>query len=406
MPYDFKLPDLGEGLTQGEIVAWKVKEGDVVKVDQPLLDVMTDKATVEIPSPRAGRIAKIHAAADSVVKVGEPLVTIDVEGAPALAPPAPPLPAGDGGTSQRGEASSSKGKTTPPSPAADAGKEAAPAAGPVLATPAVRRLAKELGVDLARVRGSGPGGRVEDADVRAAAGGGGTAAEERVPLKGVRKRMAERLAESHRRAVPATLMDEADLTDLVALWEALQPEAAKRGVRLTYLAFFLRAVALALRKVPVLNAVFDEARSEIILKKRIHLSVAVASPEGLVAPVLKDAGEKDLWSLALALQALVDRAREGRLSPEDLHGGTFTVTNIGPLGGMAATPVLNPPETGILAVGRVSKRPAVRDGKIVARDLATLSLTIDHRAADGADAAGFLADLIRLLGDPKGLVPR
>jgi pyruvate dehydrogenase E2 component (dihydrolipoyllysine-residue acetyltransferase) len=431
MSRQFALPDLGEGLTEAEIVSVLVREGDVIDEDAPLLEVETDKAQVEIPSPIGGRVEKIHVAPGQIVKVGAVLVTFADSGGSATAAPARP------------KAQPEPAAPTPPAPA----REPAPAGSPVTATPATRRLARELGVDLRSVRGSGPGGRVLDADVQAAAAGTrpAPAAEaarppaaaaaragapagpakplatigleppplprfeqwgpvERAPLSHLRRTIAERMTLSATLVPHVTHFDRADITDLDAIITRNLEPARTRGVTLTLTAFLLKAAALALRAHPQFNASLDPAAGELILKRYYHLGVAVATPRGLIVPVLRDVDGKPVLEIGRELAALAQRVREGKAALDDLRGGTFTITNIGTLGGTAAIPIINYPEVAILAVARARPEPVVRQGQIVSRLMLPLTLTFDHRIADGADGARFATEIVGLLEAPERLM--
>jgi pyruvate dehydrogenase E2 component (dihydrolipoamide acetyltransferase) len=413
MARTFSLPDLGEGLTEAEIVAVLVREGDVIREDAPLLEVETDKAQVEIPSPMAGRVEKIHVTPGQTVKVGAPLVTFgDAARAAAAAVPVASAPV-----------------AARPAPA--------PAGGPVPAAPATRRLARELGVDLSRVRGSGPGGRVLDTDVRAAASGPAAATApaaparpagparplagvgleppplprfeqwgpvERAPLSHLRRTIAERMTLSAALIPHVTHFDRADITELDAIITRNLEAARARGVTLTLTAFLLKTAALALRSHPTFNATLDPAAGELILKRYYHLGIAVATERGLIVPVLRDVERKPILEIARELGALAQRVREGKASLEDLRGGTFTITNIGALGGTGALPIINHPEVAILGVARARLEPVVRQGQIVPRLLLPLTLTFDHRVADGADGARFAAEIVGLLEAPERLL--
>ena len=431
MSRPFVLPDLGEGLVEAEIVRVLVKEGEIVPEDAPLLEVETDKAQVEIPSPMAGRIEKVHVAAHQTVRVGEVLVTFaDAAGAVErpTAAAAPPRPV----AAPAASAPSAAG----PAPASGARE------GPVPATPATRRLARELGVDLRSVRGSGSGGRVLDDDVRAAAArpvdADGDAAPttrraasgdapakplarigleppalpkfeqwgavERRPLSHLRRTIAERMALSAALVPHVTHFDRADITELDALIRRNLDPARERGVTLTLTSFLLKATALALRDHPDFNASLDAEAGELILKRYHHLGVAVATDRGLIVPVIRDVDKKPLIELARELAALAQRVREGKATLEDLRGGTFTITNIGALGGTGAIPIINYPEVAILGVARAREEAVVRDGQIVPRLMLPVSLTFDHRVADGADGARFAADIVRRLERPDHLL--
>ncbi len=416
----FALPDLGEGLTEAEIVTVHVREGDVIKEDAPLLDVETDKAQVEIPSPMSGRVEKIHVRPGQTVKVGEVLVTF-ADGAEGAAPVEAPPPT-------RAAAAAPAAKAAP-----------RPEAGPVPATPATRRLARELGVDLTTVAGSGPASRVTDEDVRAAAGrapapaptarreAAGRAAEvrplarpaveapplpkfeqygpiERQPLSHLRRTIAERMALSATLIPHVSHLDKADITELDAVIRRNLDAARERGVTLTLTSFLLKAAALALQEHPRFNASLDPSAGELILKRYYHLGIAVATDRGLIVPVIRDVDKKPLLDLARELAALAQRVRDGKATLDDLRGGTFTITNIGALGGTGAIPIINYPEVAILGVARAREEAVVHDGQIRARLMLPLTLTFDHRVADGADGARFASDLVSRLKHPDQLL--
>jgi pyruvate/2-oxoglutarate dehydrogenase complex dihydrolipoamide acyltransferase (E2) component len=368
MAYEFKLPDLGEGLTEGEIARWLVSEGQEVAEDDPLVEIQTDKTTVEIPSPAAGVVSQILAAEGDVVPVGSVIVVI---GNGAAAPAPAPKPA---------SGSEPEAPTRPERPSD----------GKVRATPLVRRLAQELGVGLETVSPTGPQGRVTEADVRAAAAGGASGSEpqtpataeegRRVPLRGVRRVIAEHLTRAHREIPAVTYVEECDFTGLdLAL---LIPVT-------------LRAVAESLREVPELNARLEG--DEIVYLDRYDLGVAVQTDQGLVVPVVRGCDTRSLDELAEDVARLAEAARTGTLAPEDLRGSTFSVTSAGKLGGLMVTPLVNHPEVGILGLHRIAPRPAVRDGEVVVRRLGNVSVTFDHRVVDGARAAEFGLAVIRRL---------
>ncbi|MBI4064403.1 MAG: 2-oxo acid dehydrogenase subunit E2 [Elusimicrobia bacterium] len=405
--FEFKLPDVGEGLHEGEIVQWYVKEGDAVIQDQHLVDVLTDKATVEITSPKAGKILKLAAKPGDKVKIGEVIVVIGQEGEVL-----------EGARGRGGEgANKATASSVIANPAEGGVKQSHTSAtsfvGEILATPAVRKLAKDLGVDLAGLRGTGSGGRITEDDLRGASGKIQHPAssiqhpahgpETRVPFVGIRRKTAEKMSLSQKTAAHVTHIDEADVTELVALREKMKPVFEKEGIKLTYLSFVVKAVAAALKEFPYLNAVLDEPKQEIVLKSYYNLSIAMDTEKGLVTPVLKDCDKKDLKEIARELSLLVDKALAGKLEPAELQGGTFTITNIGPIGGLAATPIVNYPETGILGVMKIAKRPAVKNGQIAVRDLMNLCLSFDHRVLDGAYAARFTTALIKRLENPAAL---
>jgi pyruvate dehydrogenase E2 component (dihydrolipoamide acetyltransferase) len=414
MAFEFHLPDIGEGVVEGEIVAWKVKVGDRVKLDQPIVEIMTDKATVEIPSPRAGVIAAINYADGQICPVGKVLLVIEEDGAGAAAQP---------GASLRPAAAS------PPhhSGAVVGGVEVIEvidATGDrerVLATPATRRLARQLGVELVRVPASGKRGRVTGEDVRgfaarpvavapAAAPPAGRAfapiaiasvgAEERIPFRGIRKRISDNMVRSTQTASHFTYVEEVDMTELVAVRDRAKSRAAERGVKLTYLPFIVKAVVSGLKKWPQLNASLDETTQEIVRKRYYHIGIAAQSPQGLAVSVVRDADRRSLFDLAREIDRLGEAVRNNTASRDELTGSTFTISSLGKLGGVLATPIINFPEVGIIGVHKIEERPAVRNGQIVARWLMNLSISLDHRLVDGWDGAMFLQDVKTLLEDP------
>ncbi len=389
-------------MTEGEILKWMVKEGDQVKEDQPLVEVMTDKVNVQIPAPRSGKVSKILAKEGDLAKVGQTIMVID-DGSGGPSPP-----------------SASLATPSPPKPAPIQQVTPGPAPSGTLATPATRRLARELGVGISSVRGSGPQGRVTDDDLRRAASGSRSASaiipiqaptpakqgarEELVPLRGIRKTIAERMVKSQETAAQVTHVDEADMTELVLLREAFKGSAEKRKVHLTYLPFIIKALVPALKEFPYVNASLDDASGNIILKKYYNIGIATDTEQGLVVPVVKDADTKDIFELAGEIEVLAEKARRGQLSLEDVHGSTFTITNVGAIGGLFATPIINLPEVAILGLHKITKRPVVRDGKVEVRDTTYLSLTFDHRVLDGAYAARFTSRVIETIQDTKKLL--
>jgi pyruvate dehydrogenase E2 component (dihydrolipoamide acetyltransferase) len=393
MAKEFRFPDVGEGIAEGEIVRWAVAEGDRVEVDQALGEIETDKAIVEIPSPFAGTILKLHFKPKDIVKVGQVLVTVGEKGEavpepPVAAAPRVPVVASAGGA---------------PSP----GRE-------IMATPAVRKIAAELGLDLASVAGTGPGGRITEEDVRGAKEAAGKKPEvkikakfdfygtlDRIPLRGIRRATARRLSESIRKAVHVTHFDEADAAGLVALRNKLKPEAEAKGLKLTYLPFIVRAVVEALKLHPMLNATVDDEAEEIIVKKYYNIGIAVDILDGLIVPVVKGADMKTVFEIAGDIQNLADAARKRTLDLADLKGGTFSITNVGAIGGDAATPIINYPETAILATMKIAERVRAVDGAAVVRTVLPLCLSFDHRVVDGAEAARFSRDLVRFLESPE-----
>ncbi|HEX5027610.1 MAG TPA: dihydrolipoamide acetyltransferase family protein [Gaiellaceae bacterium] len=370
----FRLPDLGEGLTEGEVARWLVAEGQEISEDDGLVEIQTDKATVDIPSPYAGTVLAILVAEGEVVPVGTELVLIGDPGE---------RPGAEGARDNLSQAQVSSGAG-----AAGASYKlsqvSSAATGRVQATPVVRRIAQELGVDLASVAGSGPGGRITEEDVRSAASAGGEGRRE--PLRGVRRVIAEHMTRAHREVPPVTWVEECDL-------EAVPLELL--------LASVVRATAESLVEFPELNARFDG--DAIVYLDRYDVGVAVQTEDGLVVPVVRGANAKSVEELATEIADLAERARAGELAPDELRGSTFTVTSAGKLAGLFQTPIVNHPEVAILSIGRVAPRAVVRDGEVVVRRIGTLAITFDHRVVDGARAAAFgLAVIARLEGRPDG----
>ncbi len=479
MLYEFRLPDIGEGVVEGEIVQWHHAEGEVVHEDDPLVEVMTDKATVTIPSPVTGRIVKRHYDQGAMAQVGTLLVTIDTSATAASAEPAPAEPPAS--TSAAPAASSASPPSPPPAPAPTARPASpplaaappppapaprAPAAPPappppppkdgpavvppppraprprrVLAAPAVRRLAREHGVDIHSLEGSGPGGRVLREDVlraveaqRAAAPSAPPAAapeapapaappaaaasapraisvkiveepgDERVPIRALRRRIYERMALSMHTAAHFTYVEEIDVTALVALRDRLRARAEQQGVKLTFLPFLLKACAVAFRDHPKMNAVVDDARGDYVLKRRANIGVAVATEAGLTVPVVHDVQDRTIFELAQLVSDKSERARQGKLRPEDFEDGTFTITSLGRIGGLLATPIVNYPEVAIVGVHKIEDRAVVVDGEIVVRKRMNLSSSFDHRIVDGHEGAAFVQRVRALLEDPDTLL--
>jgi 2-oxoisovalerate dehydrogenase E2 component (dihydrolipoyl transacylase) len=401
----FQLPELGEGVYEAEMTAWLVKPGDAVRHGQNLLEVMTDKATMEVPAPFDGTVTELHARPGQKVKIGEAILTY--------------TPAGEDGTREPA-APAAKPTEKPQPPTANGGppRPRDPVSAGVRAAPSVRLLARQMGIDLAAVHGTGPDGRILHGDLstlvqrttseprklaepRPDYGTPGT----RVKLAGVRRKVAEHMVLAKRTIPHYTYVDECDVSALVRLREELKDAYAQAGVKLTYLAFFVKAAAAALKDVPVVNASLDEAAEEIVLHDRYHVGVAVATPSGLVVPVVKDADKKDLTQIARDIDALSAAARSGKLRREDLRGGTFTVTSVGNVGGLISTPIINHPEVAILGLGKVVRRPVFDSaGNVKPADLIYLSLSFDHRVVDGAVGAVFANAIIQRLQKPATLL--
>ncbi len=374
MPYDFVLPDLGEGITEGEIRKWLVKEGDAIEEHQIVLEIETDKAVVEVPSPRSGRVSKINKEEGEIAKVGEVLMTI-----------------ADVAEEEMQRSISVVGVL--------------PEEEEILATPAVRALAKELGVRIEAIRGSGPGGSITREDVIEASERARKTEDqygviERMPLRGLRRTIAKNLITSQKKAAFVTGMDEADITELWNLREREKRTFQERGVHLTFMPFFIKAVQHALTEHPLLNSSVDEEKEEILIKRYYNMGIAVDTPDGLMVPVIRDTDKKTILELAREIQELSTKARERKIRLEEMKGSSFTITNYGHFGGTFATPIINYPDVAILGTGRIADRPWVRDGQIVIRKILPLSLTFDHRVTDGVDSAKFLSRVIQYLEDP------
>jgi pyruvate dehydrogenase E2 component (dihydrolipoamide acetyltransferase) len=421
--FEFRMPDIGEGVQEGEVVKWFVKEGDAIKEDETLVEVMTDKATMEIPAPKNGRIIKRFYEEGQICPVGSALVLIAAEGAET---PAQIAPAAEADYAHP----DAKAEPVIGSVVAPAG---APASAPVangqkaLAAPATRKLARELGVDLGAVAGTGPHGRVTKADVHQAAEGGSPvpvsapaaaagrtapAAQavvaqgevERIPLRGLRRKIAEKMVQSAYTAPHVTTFDELDMTNLIALRSRLKGKAEAQGVKLSFMPFFMKAVIMAFRQFPLFNASLDDTTNEVVVKKYFHMGFAAATDNGLLVPVVRNADQKSLLTIAREMNDIAERTRAGKATSEELSGSTFTISNVGSVGGMFATPIINHPEVAILGVNQTKKRPVVMpDGSIVARDMMYLGLSFDHRVIDGAEAVKFLSTVIGYLQDPEQL---
>lgn len=382
MPFEFRLPDLGEGIAEVELRRWLVKEGDRVAEHQSIVEVETDKAVVEVPSPHKGVVVRLRRQEGETVRVGEVLLEIAEEGE---------IPKPDPGEHPRSVGIVGN------LPEPDGEPE-------VLTTPLVRRLARERGIDLAGVRGSGPRGCIIPEDLEPAVAPLQSPAEdfgpvERLPLRGVRRTTARNVLASQRLTAFVTTMEEADVTDLWRLREREQQAAEARGAHLTFLPFFIKAAQHALREHPSLNAAIDDAAEQVIIKKHYHFGIAVETPDGLMVPVIREVERKSIIELAAEIQDLGRKARERTIGLNELKGSSFTITNYGHFGGIFATPVINWPDVAILGFGRIVERPWVHRGEIAIRKILPLSLTFDHRVADGAEAGQFLTKVVRYLED-------
>ncbi len=444
--FEFKLPDIGEGVAEGEIVEWHVSVGDAVNEDDPMVEVMTDKATVTIGAPRTGSIADLRFDPGAVAQVGEVIVVIDMAGDGAAAAPAEETtaqaPAAEA-KSDDGPAATAVGDIKEGLPGSDffrsgsapqtkstarasAPKKAAPVStyfsDKPLATPATRKLARDLGIDLRQVQPTGPNGRTTRDDVRGFSGGGAAATapaaarpaapaiaiprserEVRKPFVGIRRKIAQRMQTAKNTAAHFTFVEECHCDRLIEMRTRMKPAAAEQGVSLSYLPFITKAVIAALKKHPVLNTALDETTNELVYRQYYDIGIAAATPAGLMVPVIKDADQRSILGLAHEIKRLGEGAREGKLSADELSGSTFTITSLGKDGGLFATPVLNHPEVGILGIHQMKQKPVVRDGEIVIGNVMLLSLSFDHRIVDGHVGAAFAYDIIRYLEEPERL---
>jgi pyruvate dehydrogenase E2 component (dihydrolipoamide acetyltransferase) len=396
-----KLPDIGEGIAEGEIVRWLVKEGDEVKQFQSLVEVLTDKATVEIPSPYSGRVKKLLAREGERIRVGSLIAEIEIEGGEA--------PAGE----KVEEAVKVEEKPQAAAQAIEVGEKARQT---IKAPPSVRRLAQELGVDLSLVKGTGPGGIITKEDVMrfyeenikrqkqearvAVQETVGARPVERIPLRGIKRRMAERMIEAKARIPHVYLAEEIDATELVRLRENLKQIAESKGVKLTFLPLVIKAVVKALKEYPLLNSTLDYEKGEIIVKKYYNIGIAVDTEQGLVVPNIKDADKKGLFQIAREIEELASKAREGKVGLEDIRDGTFTITNIGSIGSTIGFPIINYPESAILGIHRIVRRPGYYEDRLEPRYYMNISLSFDHRFIEGGYASRFLAALKRYLENP------
>jgi pyruvate dehydrogenase E2 component (dihydrolipoamide acetyltransferase) len=444
MAVDFKLPEIGEGTAEGEIVKWLVAVGDEVLEDTPLVEVMTDKATVEIPSPGPGVVAELRVAEGDLVDVGAVIMVfgkVDKGGiatGPAGPPAVEPAPAAAKPASRDSvDAARAVARAELEDAERPVWEAPAPAPGRVLSTPATRRLAREKGLDLTGVQGSGRGGRVMKEDLAALESGVDAAAEkapapavapvdspprraptaadrpvqprrvadgqleERVPFRGLRRRIAQRLAEATRVIPHFTYVEECDATEIVALRAQAKKVGAARGIKVTYLPFFMKAMVGAVKMHPILNASLDEENEKIVYKHYYNFGIATDTERGLVVPVVKNVDRLSIYELAREIDRLATAARDGHSSMDDLTGGTMTITSTGNIGGVLATPIINHPEVAIIGVTAIRPRAVVRDGEIVIRQMVNLAISLDHRVVDGAPGALFMRDMVALIEDPK-----
>ena len=380
MVYNFKLADIGEGIVEGEVSKWYVKVGDVVKENQPLVEIITEKVTVELPSPADGTIMKIGPEAGKIAKVGEVIVVID------------------DGKEDDNVKDGAKEETR-----VDKAELRVVKSRKVIATPAVKRLAKEMGIDITKVVATGEDGRITEKDVKVYSKLEVQSNEERIAFRGTRKTIAERLAKSSDRVVQAWIMEEIDMTKVTELKNRLK-ESSSEDIKLTYMPFFVKAVIRSLKSSPRINASLDEETEDIVIKKDYNIGIATDTEQGLVVPVIKKAQDKDIKEIAKEIEELSIEAKSGKLGLEDTQGGTFTITNIGAIGGISSIPIVNYPEVAILAINKIMKKVVHWEGNIVARDRVYLSLSFDHRVLDGADVARFLNSIRKCLEDPESLM--
>ncbi len=419
----FKLPELGEGLSEGEVVSWRVKEGDTIKADQPMVEVMTDKATVEVPAPRSGLVKKLYYQPGQLAKVGGPLIDIEEVGEAATASSEP---AAERKAQSQGTVEAPAPKAVQPaatrSTSADnhriSAKESPRASDArVLASPAVRRMAREMNIDLATIRGTGEHGRILRADLAKTPSQTSAvvtqrstmmtgAYEERIPFIGIRRKIADHLTHSKFTAVHFTHFDEVDFTEIIKLREEMNTYAdrANLGIRLSFLPFFIKGSIAALKRFPILNSSLDTERNEVVIKHYYHFGISVQTDNGLMVGVVRDCDQKDLFTIAREIKEVADRCRSGKASLQDLTGSTITITNPGNIGGLYATPVINFPEAVILGMFQIKKRPIVKEVNgediIVSRPMMYTNITCDHRIVDGAIAAGYLKTFCEYMENP------
>ena len=382
MVYNFKLADIGEGIVEGEVSRWYVKVGDVVKENQPLVEIITEKVTVELPSPADGTITKIGPDAGKIVKVGEVIVVID------------------DGKEDKGIEESSEDVIEVEKKDIIIEKNKS---NKIIATPAVKRLAKEMGVDINRVVGTEEEGRITEKDVKSYSKLEVQSNEERIAFRGTRRTIAERLSKSSDRVVQAWIMEEIDMTNVTKLKNELK-ETSTEEIKLTYMPFFVKAVIRSLKSSPRINASLDEEKEDIVIKKDYNIGIATDTEQGLLVPVIKKAQDKDIITIAKEIEELSREAKKGELELADTQGGTFTITNIGAIGGISSIPIVNYPEVAILAINKIMKKVVLWEGEIVARDRVYLSLSFDHRVLDGADVARFLNSIRKYIEEPESLM--
>jgi 2-oxoisovalerate dehydrogenase E2 component (dihydrolipoyl transacylase) len=400
--FTFKMPDLGEGTVDAEIVAWHAKPGDVVAEDQLIVEVMTDKAAVEVPAPVSGRVVSVTGAPGDKVAVGSPLIVFELSDAAAVAAPAA-APVAPAATPAPPKAVSAPAQTV--APLASAAPPAA-AKGRVMTSPANRRLASEAGIDLATVAGSGPGGRILRADLqgatpRAADANTADAADTtEIKVIGLRRLIAERMSEAKRTIPHFAYVEEVDVTELESLREHLNHSRPKDAGSLSYLPLVVMALTRVLESFPQCNVLYDAARGVLVRHRAMHVGIATQTPDGLKVPVVRNAQSLELWEMAAEIRRLAERARSNKATREELVGSTITVTSLGKLGGIASTPIINAPEVAIIGLNKAVERPVVVQGAVVVRRIMNLSSSFDHRFVDGYDAAAMIQALKERLEHP------
>jgi pyruvate dehydrogenase E2 component (dihydrolipoamide acetyltransferase) len=436
--FKYKFPELGEGLHEGEIVKWHIKAGDAIEEDQIIMEVQNDKAVVEVPAPVTGKVIELKVEEGTVSVVGDVVATFEVEGEveeeeneQEESREEPEKVRKEELKEENDAEAVQKTGDDKVADSKDDKSQASGSQGKVLATPSVRKLAREKDVPLDQVKATGKNGRITRDDVLSFDGSAaqkepakqedhadkdgkaadkapaakkaaaGNREEERVPMKGIRKVIANAMVKSVYTAPHVTIMDEVDVTKLVELREKAKPMAEKKGVKLTYLPFIVKALVAAAREFPVLNASIDDEKNEIVYKKYFNVGIAADTENGLVVPVVDDADRKNIWKIAAEIKDLAVRARDGKLAPDEMKGGTITITNIGSAGGMFFTPVINHPEVAILGTGRISEKPVVRNGEITVGKVMALSFSFDHRIIDGATAQYAVNLIKQLLEDPQ-----
>lgn len=415
MSFEFHLPDLAEGMTEAEVVSWKVEVGDKVALDQPIVDVMSDKATVEIPSPRAGIVTKLNYAPGDICEVGHVLFVIKCAvGSVATSPV--------GDTQQFSEDTISLGPNDYEELPSANSVDASSGRPRVLATPATRKKAREMRIELSSISGTGRNGRITTKDLVEFASAPSQVAqpraqtappipisiapgskEERIPFRGMRKRIADNMTRSVYTATHFTYVEEVDTTDLVEVRGRAKERGKERGIKLTYLPFIVKAVVSGLKRHPSLNASLDEQNKEIVVKKYYHIGIATQGPQGLTVAVVRNADKLSIFEIATEITRLSEAVNNGTATREDLTGSTFTISSLGRLGGLMATPIINFPEVGILGVHKMEQRPAVLNNEIVIRWKMNLAISLDHRLVDGFDGAMFVQDVKALLEDPTAM---